>query len=309
MYRISVFLAFFSCGLSANISAAQWGAKLDTSLRVDERSSADLRYQYRIRFYPHVYLDKHKRWSLNGFAVTGDGFSSSHNTIDDPQADYFYLRRMYLRYQQGDSKTELGIIPTYKGRVSSTGLSKDGFIAGLRQVYAMSSGQLEFVLGDLNDTRASNALNSFDGINYAEVEYSAQINQRFSFEVSADRVLQSEFARTEIRFAQSPSTTYAVEVIQRLDQSAAKLVISLASELNLFNQTAQLFAYYSHVDKHFGPRAELTEDFLATGHGIALELESRLSNHIPLKWFSKFEAYEGSTRIQFGIKYSLASAS
>ena len=31
-------------------------------------------------------------------------------------------------------KTELGIIPTYKGRVSSTGLSKDGWITGIRHV-------------------------------------------------------------------------------------------------------------------------------------------------------------------------------
>lgn len=96
------------------------------------------------------------------FAAKGNDFSSSHNTLDDGQADLFYIRRLYLRHQNANGKTEIGILPTYKGRVSSTGLSKDGRIAGLRHVANLRYGKFEVVLGELADTQASRALNAPD---------------------------------------------------------------------------------------------------------------------------------------------------
>ena len=105
-------------------------AKVDTQLRFDDRSGRDERYQYRVRFYPSIIFDDDKMWSFNFFAATGGDFSSSHNTFSDADVDPFYLRRAYLRHENAQGKTEIGILPTYKGRVSSTGLSKDGWIAG-----------------------------------------------------------------------------------------------------------------------------------------------------------------------------------
>ncbi len=297
----AISLALFSV---QNI-AAEFSGKLDTSLRFDDRSGKTERYQYRVRVYPQIIFDENKTWSLNAFAVTGDEFSSSHNTLDDGESDLFYVRRLYVRHIQENGKTEIGVIPTYKGRISSTGLSKDGWIAGLRQVLDVDSGRLELVVGDLQDTRASKALETPDDLSYVELEYSSNVTKQTSFEVSADRILRTNFIRGEVRYQYNDELTYAFELIDRLDTNDVKIVLSAETEFQLSGRSVEFFGYYSYVSDEFGPRAELTEDFLSTGHGIALELESSFSDELPLEWFAKFEAFEGNSRIQLGVKYGL----
>jgi hypothetical protein len=285
--------------------AAEFSAKVDSSIRFDDRSGRDERYQYRIRFYPTIALDEKKVWSINAFATTGDVFSSSHNTFDDGGSDLFYIRRAYLRYETNQGKTEMGILPTYKGRVSSTGLSKDGWIKGLRHVSNLKRGKFEVVFGELEDTRASRALNLAKNLNYLEVEYSGELSEQSSFEVSLERLLDSNFVTGELRFQSANNITYAAEIIDKVDTNDLKFVASVETELSVYSQQWEVFAYYSYVSDKFGARAELTEDFLATGHGLAIEVASSL-NQMPLDWFAKFEAYESNTRIQFGLKYSLS---
>ncbi|MDO6692289.1 hypothetical protein Q4574_03280 [Aliiglaciecola sp. 3_MG-2023] len=294
------------CLLSFYAQASQLGAKVESEIRFDDRSQKPQRYQYRVRVYPHVMLDEDQYWSVNAFAVTGEEFSSSHNTLDDGTGDHFYLRRLYLRYEKGQNKTEFGVIPTYKGRVSSTGLSKDGFIAGIRQVVGMQNGRFEVVVGDLDTTQAEEAFADINELNYAEVEYSSSFDGPLNYEISADRVLQQNFVRGELRYEGNKQTTYAFELINRLDTSAKKIVLSVETEFNLFNQTAEVFSYYAYVNDEFGQRTALIEDFLATGHGVAFELKSRFNDEWPIEWFTKFEAYESNTRVQFGLKYGFS---
>ena len=137
--------------------------------------------------YPSIVFGDDKLGSFNIVAATGDNFSSSHNTIDDGNADSFYLRRAFLRHENDQGKTEIGILPTFKGRVSSTGLSKDGWVAGLRHVVNVSHGKFEVVLGELTDTPASRALNASDEFNYIELEYSGSLNRQTSIEFSFER--------------------------------------------------------------------------------------------------------------------------
>jgi hypothetical protein len=283
-------------------------AKLNTQLRFDDRSGRFERYQYRVRFYPSIIFDEEKMWRLNFFAATGDDFSSSHNTLDDNNADLFYLRRAYLRRENDNGKTEIGILPTYKGRVSSTGLSKDGWIAGLRHVANFSHGKLEVVLGELEDTRASRALNAPDDLNYVELEYSGNISPQTSFEFSFERLLDSNFVTGEVRYQTDSEVAYASELIDKVGTNDFKFVASAEKAFQMYSQEWEVFAYYSYVSDDFGARSELTEDFLATGHGVAIELESSLnfaSLSTPFDWFAKFEAFESNTRIQIGVKYSL----
>lgn len=286
-------------------SAAEFSAKVDTSFRFDDRSGRDARYQSRVRFFPSFTFDDAKQWSLNGFAVTGDDFSSSHNTLDDGEADLFYLRRVFLRYENAQGKTEVGVIPTYKGRVSSTGLAKDGWIQGIRHVRNVKDGKIELVLGSLDDTRASHALQGPNKLSYFELEYSGQITQQLSLEGSLERLLETNFASGEIRYQSSLDSTFAFEVISNIEDQGTKLVLSVERTFVMLAQQWELFSYYSYVDDNFGPREELTEDFLAIGHGIAFELTSSLGIDA-LDWFTKFEAYQGNSRVQLGVKYKFA---
>ncbi len=82
----------------------------------DNRSNRPSREQYRLRYYPSLAITS--AWSVNSFVVTGDDFSSSHNTFGSDNTDYLYARRLYLRHETDSGKTELGVIPTYKGRVA-----------------------------------------------------------------------------------------------------------------------------------------------------------------------------------------------
>lgn len=294
-------LGYLSIGV---VRGAEFAGKLDTQLRIDDRSGRDLRYQYRVRAYPSLAFGDNNNWSANGFVVTGDSFSSSHNTLNHSVSDNLYLRRLFVRYENKDGKTELGVLPTYKGRVSSTGLSKDGWIKGLRHVQNVAQGQFEIVLGELKNTQAREALDLARNLNFFELEYSGNINPSLSFEVSAEHLLTDNFASGEVRYQAEHDVTYATELIHNLSSDGLKLVLSAASSVELFSQQLEVFGYYSYVSESFGVRAELTEDFLATGHGLALEIESSL-NFAPLDWFAKFEVYDHNTRVQLGVKYAL----
>ena len=158
--------------------AAQFDYSGDISIRMDERSDRSFRSQYRFRFKPEY--DFGNGWSVHGFVATGDKFDSAYNTIDDNDDD-IYLRRLFARYERGDSKLEAGVIPPYKGRVSSTGLSKEGWIRGLRGVWGAKRGAFEVVVGDLEDSRAKSALTGDFDVNYIEVEYSGRLNDSVDF--------------------------------------------------------------------------------------------------------------------------------
>lgn len=293
---------------TAPCEAGEIRAKLDTSVRLDAQSGKDSRWQYRIRFYPQFKLNNNL--SFNAFVNTGDSFASSYNTLDDSSADYFYLRRLYLRHQQGQGKTELGVIPTYKGPVSSTGLSKDGWITGARQVFAVNPhSQLEFVIGELDHLDKPSAFQSVHKLNYFEMEYSSALSQRTSFEFSVERMLEANFMRAELRHNLTSEQQYALELIHRLDTDNVKVVLSIEHSLTLFNHQAWLFAYYSYVDGRFGPRAELTEDFLDTGHAVSTELKGAVGFASALQWFAKLEHYQRSqtSRFQVGLQYKFSS--
>jgi hypothetical protein len=251
-------------------------------------------------------------WSLNSFVVTGDDFSSSHNTFGSDNTDYLYVRRLYLRHENDYGKTELGVIPTYKGRVSSTGLSKDGWITGIRHVRQLANDTaIEVVTGQLANADASEAFDIGGEDTYFEVEYSAKMGQRHSYEASFEKMLGGTFARGEYRFRVNDEDTAFVELVQRIDESAAKVVVGTsgefaASALNT-SYPIEYFAYYSYINSDFGERAELIEDFLGTGHGGSLEFSGVLSKKHDVEWFVRADVVDSVSRLLAGLKLSFKS--
>lgn len=280
--------------------------KVQAQLRFDERSNRDHRFQYRIRAFS-AYDIPNSNWSINAFAVTGDEFSSSYNTIDSEVADHFYLRRLYARFTgESGTKTEIGVIPTYKGRVSSSGLAKDGWIKGARQVYAYSpKTKFEVVLGELQDDDAKTSLNVLKKLNYVELEVSSSIDDISSYEFSLERMIDDNFVRGEYRLFFADSPIYSFEVISRLSSSKTKVVIGVEDSFAIFSKDFEYYAYYSYVSDDFGPRAELTEDFITTGHGLSIEADTALFNSKNWKGFARFDLFEGNSRFILGVGYTL----
>ena len=301
-----VFIVVCILLLAPSALASQWrfSQKLDIQTRYDARSDREHRTQYRVRYYPQLALDD--TWSLHSFVVTGDDFSSSHNTIDSGHNQDLYPRRLFMRRTFDWGKTEFGVIPTYKGRVSSTGLSKDGWIEGLRQVVSVNPNHaFELVIGKLDNQNPSSALQLADSVDYIELEYSAIIDNRSSFEVSVERMTGGNFIRSEYRYAWASDHDVFIEWIQRLDKARNKMVIGMSGTSALRGEEMSYHAYYSHVDEQLGPRAELTEDFLGYGHGISIEVSSRLPMGNNVEWFMRVDVVDSVSRLLAGVKYAL----
>ena len=85
----------------ANGYSPSFSHKLDVQIRYDDRSNRPSREQYRLRYYPSIALSP--SLSVHSFIVTGEDFSSSHNTFGSDSTDYLYPRRLYVRH-----KTDFG---------------------------------------------------------------------------------------------------------------------------------------------------------------------------------------------------------
>ena len=314
MRGTAVFLLFnalltacFIFPVSAN--TAVFSQKLDIQIRYDNRSNRPSREQYRLRYYPS--LNVSDAWSINSFVVTGDDFSSSHNTFGSESTDYIYARRLFMRHEGDYGKTEIGVIPTFKGRVSSTGLSKDGWITGVRHVRKLKNNSaLEVVIGQLGNAQANQAFMLGNEDEYVEIEYSARINQRHSYEASIERMVSGSFIRGEYRYRINDQDTAFIELVQRVDSPAEKLVVGASGEFTLFASATpypiEYFAYYSYIDDDFGARAALIEDFLGTGHGGSIEFSGVISETHDLAWFVRTDVVDSVSRLLAGIKLTFA---
>ncbi len=299
MYRPAILcLALFASAASL----ADFDYNGDVSIRLDDTSDRSSRSQYRLRFNPRY--DFGNGWSVHGFVSTGAEFDSAYSTIDDND-DEIHVRRLFMRYERGGSKLEAGVIPPYKGRVSSTGLSKEGWIRGLRSVWGTEDGAFEIVAGDLEDLRASRALSGDFDLNYIEVEYSGQLNETWSFELGGEELFDDRFLRGEIRYLAKSGAYWALELIHNTSTSNSKAILSTLRDLEAPQNPIEWFVYYSYTATGFGPRAELSEDFLEVGHAIATRLKGAIPMFERLEWFTEIELYEDTARIKAGFELSL----
>ncbi|TPV59288.1 hypothetical protein FJ444_08430 [Aestuariibacter sp. GS-14] len=303
MFQISLTSAFFITAITVSWQAhsqVTYDHRIDAQIRYDNRSNRDDRVQYRLRYYPQITLSEN--WNLNSFVVTGDDFASSHNTFGESDSQELAVRRFYVTHSFEGGKVEFGVIPTYKGRVSSTGLSKDGWIQGVRYVTSLQPNhKIEFVTGNLSNTDPNKALSVQNDLNYFELEYSASLNEKHAFELGVERITAGNYIRGEWRYAQSGEQTWSIEYVRRVDEAQNKLVIGTETAFSVQGYSLDLHAFYAYVSEGFGFRAELTEDYLGTGHGGSVVISGNL-NIGGLDWFSRVDVVGNTKRLLLGIK-------
>lgn len=283
-------------------ASAEWSHRSDFSLRFDDRSDRPSRSQYRLRMQPQLELSRH--WSMHGFIATGDRYDNAWNTIDEND-DVLYVRRLFARYAVEGSKIEFGIIPPFKGRVSSIGLSKEGWIRGARGVLDVGSGQLELVVGNLNDLTARSATERDFKLNYFEFEYSSRLKGGWSFELGAEEFFEDRFLRGELRHQREGKPAFAAELIRNVSTDSTKVVLSAATTLERPGGSIRWFSFYSYAGEGFGQRAELSEDFLEFGHALSSQLKGRLLDSEKTHWFARVELYEEISRFMVGLEFTL----
>lgn len=293
----SRFIAAAFCLVVWQGSCATWEAKVH--MRHDKREVRDDRQQYRIQL--RTTFDLGEYWTLHGYAATGDRFNNSYNTFGDDHT--FAIRRIYTRYKRKNARFELGVIPTYKQDVSSTGLSKYGWIKGFRYTQTVANRHtVEWVAGELELESANHALSLPSSLNYAELEVSSQWNDWLSSELSFEHMTDDPFLRGEIQITHG-NTTNLLEYINKIGSSEVKVVVGQRGTISLGNYPISYFMHYSYVDPELGPRAELTEDFLGTGNALSLENKGKLKD-IGAQWFSRLDWVEGNYRWLIGFSAS-----
>lgn len=284
--------------LLANSAVGEFLYEGDVSLRLDDSSNSSRREQYRLRFNPEFVFNE--KWSAHAFVATGVAFSSAYNTFGG--SNELHVRRLFGRLTLGNNKLEFGAIPPYKGRVSSTGLSDEGWIRGVRGVIALGDDRLEFVVGDLGDLRASNALSTPFALNFYEVEYSARINDLLSYELGGERMLEENYVRAELRLTTRSDVAWSAELVHGFESNSAKSVISVLAPFALKHGELEWFTYYAYVPQEFGVRAILTEDFLGFGHAFGTEVGYQSKKFERIKWFAELEFGESRTRAKVGLE-------
>lgn len=284
--------------LHAGTAAAEFRHEGDVSIRYDDRSDRPSREQYRVRWSPE--FDFGNQWSVHAYVATGAAFPSAYNTFGE--GGDLNVRRLFGRWTNGDHKLELGVIPPFKGRVSSTGLSDEGWIRGVRGVFALGNDRLEFVAGDLNDLRAANAFSSPLDLNYYEVEYSGQFNDRISYELGGERMLGENYLRTELRLTSRSDFAWSAEFVYGFKSNSTKSTLSFLAPFSFGHGELEWFTYYSYVPLEFGARAILTEDFLGFDHALGTLFEYRHSRLARVKWFAEFEAGDARNRVKLGFE-------
>ncbi len=282
--------------------ASSWAGfehRSDVSLRLDMRSDRPDRGQYRVRLEPDVTLGA--RWSLHAFLATGEAFPSAYNSFDQSQT-HFSLRRLFARYASDAYRLELGSIPPFKGRVSATGLSKEGWIRGSRFVYSSADAQFEIVAGDLGRGRADRALTAPYDFNYFEVEYSARLNDTWSYELGAERGFDDTFTRSEVRLTPGDEYAWSVELLNNLTEGGISFTTGISREsAGGAGIVEEWLIFYSYTSPRFGARALLAEDFVGFGHSSGLYLSGTVSEEDRLSWFAEIEVGETRSRLKVGL--------
>lgn len=299
-----LYFVFVTAVLATETFAVEIVHKVEAQTRLDERSGKPARYQYRVRAASSFQWDNNSDWSFNTYLATGDEFANAHNTFGADENQTFYLRRAFVQYDTGSHFIQAGVIPTFKGRVSSTGLSKDGFIKGVRGVYVLRQNALiELVLGSIEDLRSARALDAPSSIDYVELELSFDLNDVSSMEVGLEHMTDLDFLRLEYRYQVKPDVFLNFELVNNIGSADSKLLMGVEGEYSFNGFVFDLFAYYNYVGESLERRADLTEDFIDTGHSASVEIELPISLGSKGKVFFRTDVYQDNSRFITGLKF------
>lgn len=299
-----IYVVLFSVFIAAETNAVEMTNKVEAQVRLDERSSRSVRYQYRVRAASSIRLEEDSNWSFNSYIATGSEFANAHNTFGSDESQTLYLRRAYVQYDLDSHFVQAGVIPTFKGRVSSTGLSKDGFIKGVRGVYAWRQNALiELVLGSIEDLRASRTLVAPTILDYFEVELSFDVNDVSSMEVGLEHMTELNFLRLEYRYRLHQGAFLNFELVNHLGSKDSKVLVGVEGEFVFNGVPLDYFAYYNYVGASLERRADLTEDFIDTGHSASVEIEVPIELGRKGIVFFRSDVYQDNSRFITGLKF------
>ncbi len=273
------------------------------------------RIQSALRVWTHV--DFGMGLSARILGSSGSRFQSRWSTATDfdppRERDYMeiFVRQLYLQYDHENWRLQMGVIPPIKNSASSTGLEASGWLDGIRVTNEIIDGfVLEFVAGGLNNLDEPNAFTRPRKLNYAEIELTKQLNERFAAELSAEVVDGDAFSKMEFSYKEGDKwPRFVSELLLNASEETISIGVSAQQDLNKLmpnrsNSGVNVFLLYSYVDEKIGLRGTLADDFYAFGHAFKIELDGPLSRKAGLGWFAR-QVFMSPSRTTAGIRVTL----
>lgn len=112
------------------------------------------------------------------------------------------------------------------------------------------------------------------------------------------------YLRTEFRYQALADIETFFELVRRIDSTKTKTVLGLDGQFSLGTYPVSFFTHFSYISEDFGLRAELTEDFLAYGRGISVDVSGKISD-TAFGWFARYDRVDSNDRFLVGAKWSL----
>jgi len=310
-------VALYASAANAEIRLER--AKLSAPVRHDYRYDFDTgevvrdRLQYQVGLSFLISLAQGKdggEFQFGGLIGTGNGYTSPWNTVanfnnDESGNHQINVRQIYAQWEYERWRTQLGVIPPVKGKVSETSLDKDGWIRGGRLIMPVRrQGQFELVVGTLDSLDDPNAFQPWAKANYYEVEWTHDWSKGWRTELGGVRLDKDRILRGELRYTATifgARTELAGEVLRNVQSRVWAHDWSIAQRLG----SVTLMNEYAYVPKELGLLGALSNDFFTFGHLWVLGVKGPLSTEGGLYWFGR--NYLGEVRINFklGVGYSV----
>lgn len=291
--------------------------QLDLGTRYDllyqpDRERNRLQGYLRLRFA----IDTLLGIKLNGFASTGNTFTSKYGTyvdfLDASPEFNIYFRQLYLERSFDFMRIQLGAIPPIKNVVSRSGLFSKGWIDGGRiEVLFGRWGVLELVAGSLTDLDNPNLFSRDHRFNYLEAEASLDLLSWLHAELSLERVAEDLYTRAEarvtLRLPGDRTVTAVIEGVINADRRSFQ--VGGAVELDVlhwltgtYRDRYVLQLMQDYVDPDIGLRGELTEDFYKYGHLTTVIVSGQIHREPEISWFVE-GILADSPRLKAGLAF------
>ena len=151
-------------------------------------------------------------------------------------------------------------------------------------------------------TSAATALTAPYDLNYFEVEYSARLNDTWSYELGAERTFNDTFARSEVRLTPGDNYAWSAELLKNLTEGGVSFTTGISRKsAGSGGIVEEWLLFYSYTSPRFGARALLAEDFVGFGHSSGLYLSGAVSEEDRLSWFTEIEVGETRSRLKIGL--------
>ena len=307
-------------------SGAAWAFGIDTlqitvPVRQDiqlEHGSGDLlknRLQYHVAArYGLVILESGPTGTLgiHGLAGTGGSYTSQWNTAYDlidqsPGTQQFHMRQIYLQNDLHGWRSQIGVIPPVKGKVSNTSLDRDGWIRGARIVAPIhDTGQFEVVFGAIDHLDDPNAFQAWEEWNYAEVEWTQHWTETLRIETSYVLLEEQSVLRGEVRGKWDTKLDVPMELSAEISNNLTESVWAYDLSARTTIRSVTMVLEVSHIPQNFGLLGELYNDFFTLGHLGMVALKGPIGSQNTLNWFVKGYAGESEIRGNAGLGYRFA---